>query len=495
MNSEFSFAVLTEMELTELLAGHEVGIPFSWPSYHTTLQLKEGFTGVVWKKGSHSTDPIQPLVLVAREEDIRRLVGRFALLRSNLSPLTSWCHLFTQQRFEKLKSPRREPDLSGLQAAWSGLVVAEAQILSDKTLASLRLPACLATQTFAIARASAIWGDASESEIVRRFNAANSLFRTDRGPAHRGEIRIAKVRSALQPIWATLNALLHGRMAASELRPLVASLNALQNVRHFKDRDEAERVEAEPFARPLAEVIPEARTLFHLSDLTPEKRLKIFDQLVMTLNGMDQAEPSLQRSALALLAGYLTTVAAGGTPTLSLAESQAQRWPEIMGWAYAVGGIGERVFWTSTFDGLGRLVARELMRPFDLDEPPSCDFALDEASVLVDSKLEDPLVHLRIKQGKIATIALLPGVNIANSINDLPAQDLKPQFAQPVRHTEGIRDNRGIWGLIADSIWPHIRTRVEEYIQDSDFDSAAYRRSRNKRKSTGSQLALRGSKK
>jgi len=492
MNAEYAYAVVSETDLTDLLKGREVGLAFPWPSHHMTRHLTPSMTGVVWKRSDYRGDPIQPLALIAREEDIRRLCGRFAQLHSDLSPLTAWCHLLTPQRFEKLKSPRCEPQLSGLQAAWSGLVVAEAQLLAEKPLSRLRFPACLATQTFAIARTLAIWGETPESEIVRRFNAANGLFRADASGANRGDSRMRQVRVAFQPIWATLNAVSRAGISGSELRPMVTSLTDLQDVRQHKDRDEAER-----FARPLAEVIPEAHLLFQLSELTPEKRLRIFDQIVGVLNSLDATEPSLQRNVLALLAGYLTTVAAGGSPALSLAESQAQKWPEIMGWAYVVGGIGERVFWTSSFDGLGRLVSRELMRPFDLDAPPSCDFALDEGSVLFDSKLKDPLVHLLLKQGKIATIALLPGVNIANALSDLPVQELKPQMTHPSRYTEEIRDNRGIWGMIADSIWPHLRPRIEEYIRSrgNEFNYTTDNRSRTKRKSNASQLALKGSKK
>src|SRR5208283_3504151 len=197
---------------------------------------------------------------------------------------------------------------------------------------------------------------------------------------------------------------------------------------------------------------------FQLPDLAPEQRLKLFDQLIDGLSATSAYRPSLRRNTLALLAGYLATVAAGGKPTLSLAESNAAQWPEVTGWAYVVGGIGERVFWTSSFDGLGRLVARELMRPLILDDPPTCDFAYDEAAILVDPKLPDPLVHLRIKQGKIATVALLPGVNISVGITNLAAQDARGEAARTGRQMEstvGSRANRDVVAAIADAIWPY----------------------------------------
>src|SRR5690606_30239228 len=139
-------------------------------------------------------------------------------------------------------------------------------------------------------------------------------------------------------------------------------------------------------------------------------RLRLFDMLVDRLDRTNERDFA-RRVGLAFLAGYLATIAAGGAPSLALTESSAQRWPEITAWAYVIGGLGERVVWSSGFDGLGRLVARELMRPLRLDEPPMCDVALDEVQVLVDPQLSDPFVHLRLKQARIVSIALLPGVN------------------------------------------------------------------------------------
>lgn len=492
IHREYGYTLATEPEVNDLLAGKEVGYSYPWSTYSTFPQLPSGMTGVLWRKGSNPDDPVQPVAIVAREEDFRRLCGRFAQLRSDLSPLTAWCHLISPKLFDALESARREPDLGGFEAAWTGLVVAEAQLLSEGPLTELRIPACLGTQTFAIARARALWGDVSQADIVRRFEEANRLVKVDK-PQDRGESRAVRVRSALEPIRICLAGSFPGRRATveSDLLPILASLEELREARRNKDKDEAER-----FVRPLLHVLPEAEEFFGLRDISPEQRLRMFDQLVSKLNGAGEHRLSLRRNALALLAGYLSTVAAGGTPTLSLAESNAQRFPEITGWAYVVGGIGERVLWTSSFDGLGRFVARELMRPLAIEEPPACDFAWDEASVLIDPKLQDPLVHLRIKFGTLATIALLPGVNISILTSGSPAQELRPQPAQPLRQSENMRPSRNPVALIADAIWPYLRPYVEELIDskpERDIYSTNYGPSNRRRSS--SQLPLKGSKK
>ncbi|HEY2391386.1 MAG TPA: hypothetical protein VGK22_09445 [Candidatus Angelobacter sp.] len=475
-----SYSVLTESELNEIIAGKQIGYAIPWPGTNAP-PLSDGMTGVLWRRvGDGFDNRIQPLALIVREDQIRRLIGRFAQLRSDLSPLSAWCHLLTPDRFYSLRSTTIEPVLDGLEAAWSGLIIAEAALLAEKSLLTLRLPACLATHAFGFARAQSLWGRVSITEIGMRLDSASRLLKAD-GIPQRNTFRLAKVRSALDPIYHSVLSLSGSNLGIdSALAPIVQALRGLQQARARKDPDETRHLVA-----PLKGVIPEADDFSDFQLLTPEHRLRLFDKLVNAINAIGDRE-KFRRNCLAMLAGYLSTVAAGGKPALKLAENHSTRWPEIMAWAYTIGGIGEGVFWTSGFDGLGRLVARELIRPFRLDEPPSCDLALEEVSVLVDTKLSDPLVYLRIKQARIATVAIYPGVNISVLISETlgePLKELKKddrQLPQP-----SIIGDRNASSLIADAIWPYIQTRVENQIRSLQTGSQGGR----KRKS-GSQSPL-----
>jgi hypothetical protein len=241
--------------------------------------------------------------------------------------------------------------------------------------------------------------------------------------------------------------------------------------------------EAESLANPLLRIVPEASELAVVSKLAPEGRLRFFDFLMQRLRSSEERDGP-RRCALALLAGYTATIAAGGAPSLSLVESSTSRWPEITAWAYVVGGIGERVTWTSSFDGLGRLVSREMMRPLRFDEPPTCDCALDEALLLADPELKDPLVHLRIKQARVATVALMPGVNVAFGIGELVAQEgVRPESTQ--REAEAATAGRGghdILAALADAVWPYLRQRVEDWATSARGREWEFRANRDKRR-------------
>ena len=298
-----------------------------------------GTVGVIWQRDNDDRG-IRPLALVVNEDDIRRLCGRYAQLHSDLSPLTAWCHVVTPDYFEPLDSLVRNPDFGGLEAAWTGLIVAEAVLLADMPLSRLRISACLATHSFAIARAQGLWSHVGVENVTRRFDSANRLLKSE-SIVQRSEGRSAKVRASLQPIWEALIALSsnRGSYPSSELEPIVSALRGLMRAKSNKDQREIDQL-----LRPLLDYAPEAEQLEQLNELPPEARLRVFDRLVEGLNRPETSREKVRRNSLALIAGYLATVAAGGSPSLTLAEGQAAKSPEITAWAYITGGLGEEWF-------------------------------------------------------------------------------------------------------------------------------------------------------
>jgi hypothetical protein len=316
------------------------------------------------------------------------------------------------------------------------LVVAEAALLSGRSADKLRIAGCFATLTYAIARTSAIWPRSSIREIVERHERCNQLIRG-------GSASQSQVARRLEPIWSAI--LEADSSNAFPARRPAKAIRSLREARANDNRDE-HLVLIEAFAG-----WSEIESFVSLNSTAAEERVRLFDSLVAELSsGGNQGE---RHDVLAFMAGYVATVAAGGTPSIGLAEQVADRWPEVLAWAYVIGGIGESITWTSSFQGLGRLISRELMRPFHLDEPPQCDFAFIEASYLVDRQLSDPLVHLQIKQQRVVTVALFPGVNVSVPLPEV-------QDHQPVsKPTPAPRASRDLEQLAA-SLWPLIEDRL-----------------------------------
>lgn len=455
MTSRAFFFLADDSELNALLRGNggsaETAIP--WEHGKMLGRFSSGSTGVLAKKLAPDSELFQPLVLVAQEGEFQRLYGRISQVHSDLAPLSAWCHVLTPTRFAAMGELTREPILGGYEASWAALAVAHALLLSELPISKLKSAACLATETFAIARMKALWEPAPIQSIIERYDSVQQILRIRAS-------RNTSLRLALEPIWACLAAVSSGDFAGlgESLMPVANAVRVLHECRLGRNPEEVSR-----FALSLSD-ISDVVSLQTLPQLTPEQRVREFDRVV-SLFGAVPKDRVGDRHILALVAAYLATVAAGGQASLSLLEPHAQNSPELLAWAYVLGSVGERVVWTSAFDGLGRLVSRELMRPVHFDEAPLCDFSLDEAKVVVDRQLPDPLVHLRIKQSRLVSVSLAPGVNIQVALTDLQVSDAKWAEAtlQMDRSIETRMRNQDV-GTLADEIWRKVRDRVDERI-------------------------------
>ena len=460
MQSTYQYYCVGDKELDRLLRGEEIN-GSAHNDIHRASSLPVGQVGVMVELGRTEKKLSRPLALICHDEDVQRLCGRYAHVRAEFSPLSAWCHLLGSKFHHNLGGTMREAKFGGTLAAWSGLVIAEASLLSGRPLSEIRIAACLASATYAVARTMAVWRDLECDSVYQRFELANKICR-GHGAASKQQARVSHVRLSFQPMWRCLATLSDPDVGSGrdELYPLTMGLDGLRRA-----RENGEENEAAWLVKPLVKAVPEISMYEQLTDVTPEARLKLFDELVGKYKESSPQEVT-RRNALALASGYLATVAAGGSSSLALLEDYADDFPELTGWAYLVGGIGERVTWTSAFDGLGRLVSRELSRPFRLDESPTCDFAFDEAIVLADNQLKDPLVHLRIKQARILSVALYPGVNIAVPIIDSASaeariREVEEERPPPVREVLTSKGDEEL-EMLAYALWPHMLPLVIE---------------------------------
>ncbi len=454
--NDWTFVTADDEELNTLLSGRGPVRGYPWPRQTIGRISFAREVGVLVRDDGGPGS--RPGALVVSDEASRRLFGRYAQLRSDLSPLSAWTHILEPEHFELLQNESRSasaaitrmPDLAGFDAAWIGLTVAEALIRSERPLAQLKLAACLATPTFALARSYALWPKETIETVLRRYDQCQKLIRS-------GEARPNRLREPFTGIWAVLAAL---------STPMPPSLSPdLQDVKKASAYLMMARQTGQNDANAVQDALdlPQTEFLRRLEFAPPEARVKEFDRLVEVI---ETSRSPRERTNLLFAAGYLVTVLAGGSPSLGIAERLVTRWPQILAWAYVLGSIGETVTWTSGFDGLGRLVARELSRPFRLDEPPTSDFALAEANAVVDRGLTDPFVHLRIKQSRVLSVALLPGVNVAVPIADAASVDTRPppRNADSAGRAVTVRSSQDPMALLADALAPHLIERFQELL-------------------------------
>jgi hypothetical protein len=455
MGKAQKFAILNEIEFSDLVSGTKIGFGDYWPSPMLIpkgqSRIGVGEIGVLWIEKGVESGLFRPTAVIVHKEDQKRLFNRFSQLRSDLAPLSTWCHIFTPQIFASMKDADRSAELGAFEAAWTGLVIAEASILAARPVSQLRLPACLATQTYAIARSTALWPEMPISDVLEKFDSIHLLLKET-------ETTGIKIRANLEPLWAVLKHAGGNNISSIrfEYRELLEAAIAITNSRSAESAD----TEARRLYSIFRSTYDKCDFLLNLDKLTPERRLKEFDSLIERLR--DAQADQAQRNCFAFLAGYLATIAAGGAASLSLAEGVADKWPEVLAWAYVIGGIGERITWTSSFDGLGRMVARELSRTFHVNEAPHSDFSIDEARVLVDKQLSNPLVHLRIKQQRVAQAALLPGVTISIALGEQSSQESGIRTTTGSQVSAGSTSGKDVFAVLADALFPYLQARLNQ---------------------------------
>ncbi|WP_348596611.1 hypothetical protein [Phyllobacterium sp. SB3] len=461
MNKDFYFVWASDRELNELVTGQLTGNYVPWPS----IQLRnkgDGQIGVLIELGLDEHEHIKPVVLVVPEPAQRRLFGRFASLREELAPLSTWCHIISEQLFDSIDDLHQPASLGGLEAAWSGLAIAESALLAQRPIDKIRVAACFATASFAVARTHALWPRVRVEQTIEKYELANSVARN----VPRATVKLAK---DLEPIWGSLIGVPNA-YAASDRSLSKAILGLLES--RLNDPSSENLVLAENLSR-----WPERELIVQLNELHPEARVNAFDQVI---NELRFSNLGTERSnVLAFVAGYIATIAAGGAPSIGLAEHVSRDFPAVLAWAYVIGGIGEQITWTSSFSGLGRLVSRELLRPLHLNEPPSCDFSIDEAVHLVDKQLSDPLVHLKIKQQRQLSIALFPGVNLTVPLSE-QNEVSSGQQTTAMRPEQKVGD----FAALVNVLWPSIldKIRSEGLISNTAPKNASSKKRANQTK-------------
>ena len=124
------------------------------------------------------------------------------------------------------------------------------------------------------------------------------------------------------------------------------------------------------------------------------------------------------RSLVAFASGYLISRIGSGEKDLRLADSFQSDAPEVLAWATMIGGLGGAPYWTDAFGGLGRLVARELLRPVHLEDPPAADVSFEELQVVVEPDRPSTKNRVRTGHRNAASVSLFPGVVVPVALQE-----------------------------------------------------------------------------
>lgn len=401
--TELTFALVEREGLADALRGDRSAVTSSWGSLRALPRLSDGHTALVWLDQS-----IQPSAIVVADSAREELFSWLATFHGDLTPLSSWCQVLSP---DEIVRPSPEdgivPNLFGFEAAWASATLAEAMSLSGRSYDSLSLSILLATETFVIGRAAGLYGVRAVSTVGERLDKVRRQLRPS------SENR--------DPAGSLVREVLLGLMPDA---PRVASGDAriLRNIcgRFLGERlpDEGRFLTADDLAE-LISAVPVLQPLTDLEAMPAEERVRFLRHLRGRMPPLTAPEWPL----FAFGAGYVISRIGSAERDLRLADTFEAGKSAVLSWAMVAGSLGATTFWTDAFGGLGRFVARELVRPLHLLDPPTCDISYDEVR-LFDEK--SSRLKLRSANRNALAVSMLPGVTMHFGVGEPDRSAFRP---------------------------------------------------------------------
>lgn len=347
---------------------------------------------VVGHWGPPTADPFPDFIIV-RDDEYEDTTAWLSAFLPSFAPLSQWCRLWKLSDLQRIAGANERPNLgTRLLGGWIGIILVEASS-EGANLKEVSGASAAASATYCAARAVSVWGNfGGFEELAERHAALGGRNR---------EHAIDRFRSQLQPIWYVLagprwqaKPPVDAR-ALEVIRSLVEELSSAE----FLSQDDIGSVAATLARR------------FDLPDLarcasgTQGQRVEALDKLGTRLL---EGPKSVASSAIMGFAASLVDPGAAVMPELLRRYSSSL--PSSSLWAGAFAGLWFPVRVLSEHGGLGRLIAKELLRPSDLFSKPEADVSFDELSRWTGGSF-DARQAIRGLFARTLFVELYPGVS------------------------------------------------------------------------------------
>jgi hypothetical protein len=158
----------------------------------------------------------------------------------------------------------------------------------------------------------------------------------------------------------------------------------------------------------LSAIYPNAIALGATDELSAEQRLQLLEASARSVE-VDHIQDESQRRVVEFMIGYIASKVGGGWRNIDLAMEWSKIAPLAPVWFGIVHSLSEREIYGARFDGVSRLVLRELECLFHLRERPKSDISVEELQVAVSSNLKEK-IQFRTANSRAVLVELLPGV-------------------------------------------------------------------------------------
>ena len=319
---------------------------------------------VLWRDDDDKSGlPAVILVDKSKQRDFFAWVTSFAPW---MQPFSAFCRVVDPDFVEFRRSRPSSVSLSKLMGGWLGAVLAETFVLRVFARASdrLTLRQSMGTFSFCASRLQSLGLDYAIEDLLEDWVSAKDLIENRRAP-HAKDLR---------EFWRIVGAL-SARRAPSSFNPDEESIfQCCADILEYGE--EPGRLEG------WHRVTRQMKGLDNVPELmtgTREDRVIIVERVIRELIQADDKSKQVK----AFACGYIVSLLAPGTlDHLSMLEAVTPVFPTAALWYGLCAGFRNSDSVQAYSAGMGRRIARELLRKAELTDPPTCDISLSELRVV-----------------------------------------------------------------------------------------------------------------
>lgn len=341
-----------------------------------------------------------PHFLVLPNSDFKEFYAWVNTYCPFVTPLSQWCRVVPQNDLPRVGTLEISPSYGNTITAWAGAIVGEAflNVGSCAKLAEISVGALQACWTYVAAKTFGLWGTGQIGlESVERYGAARKILGAGREGNHFDYIEIWKVLEIL-----SIGASSKVTDVSPEVELTIHACNDIQE-NGFVSREIVSQIVKE---------LDWSKKLVDFEHIGAEQRVRLFDTAISNLFDHEKKSPASFRTLKEFTVSYFAARIGGSASNhLLLLEKFLGAFPMLGVWYGIVSGLYRPEVWGSEFDGLGRLVEKELNYPLRFDDPPRCDISFDELRTLAGPNSEISSLGFRGATKKTLNVEVALGVN------------------------------------------------------------------------------------
>jgi len=332
-----------------------------------------------------------PLFVVADSIEFETLFADVSTFYQNISPLSAYVNVCSEEVASQLfLESKKNPTPAKLDDKKLrldiALILGEAvtdTFLLQKNIVAANIGYAVCTQTLAasIARATTLYPKVKRSDISERWALARRLTNQEEvGEAAKFVAYFSENFSGENSYRSSITSrFLHDEVSESELSEYF--------VNAFDLRVEATKIK---------EVY--------------NARMSVFNSVVEKVYQSNE----LSEVKSACIAYFCNKILPGTMNHVTSLKAHAEKYPDVVFWYMVFGCLSSEFDYRSSMSGICLKLARDILKPFSIEERPTCDVSVDELSII--SRVAMKASVLKPKAHRTVVVSLLPGVDVELSI-------------------------------------------------------------------------------